>query len=342
MTFHLDWPARGSENAPSAAIVLPDREREGSPCLHRPVTRRRLGQRAGGLAILSIAAAIVGYALIERAGRPPQLPPRTPAEIAAPHLTKAERESERAIDEHLKILDEFFAASKQNTRGFAEDAMGWGSKRRLIQDSLPFTRSDRHREFLKGKFETQIFAPAQLEDAVRQTIKSYLAHVRGIESKMLVDLRADARDFPATLPIAQLDDRRLQESFDEALAKAIDATGDQVKVEIVTVVAGEVFAQVAIRLGVRAGILGAGAASGAFTFGIGIVVGLIVDQIVAMIWNWTVDPKGELAGEIDKKLSEMNRLLIDGTTDVKGLRDRLREIARQLRRRPPHGRHCSS
>jgi hypothetical protein len=86
---------------------------------------------------------------------------------------------------------------------------------------------------------------------------------------------------------------------------------------------------VAVRLGVSAGILGTGAASGWATLGIGVVVGLIVDQIVSWVWDWWADPRGNLAAELDKKLDEINRLIVDGSADVQGLRDRLKQFARE-------------
>lgn len=289
-----------------------------------------------------VAAVILGRTVLDGMSDPPkiELPPppeakrpRPPEEVAKPHLSKAEQECERVIDEHIKALDGFFADSKKNTRGFAEDSLGWGSKRRLIQDALPWSSGDKHKAFIKAKFEEHVFKPEQLEEAVKQVVKSYLAHVRSIENKMLVDLRSDTSDFPSAYMLAELDDKRLQESYDSALAKAIDATGGKLQEDIasgiVSTISGEVLAQVAIRLGVRAGILGAGAAAGTVTFGVGLVVGLIVDQIVSFIWDWYSDPKGNLAGEIDKKLDEMNRLLVDGSTDVKGLKDRLRDFSRE-------------
>ncbi len=290
-----------------------------------------------------MAAVILGRTVLDGMSDPPkpqppkiELPPppeakrpRPPEEVAKPHLSKAEQECERVIDEHVKALDGFFADSKKNTRGFAEDALGWGSKRRLIQDALPWSSGDKHKAFIKVKFEEHVFKPEQLEEAV----KSYLAHVRIIENKMLVDLRSDTSDFPSAYMLAELDDKWSQESYDSAIAKAIDATGGKLQEDIasgiVSTIADEVLAQVAIRLGVRAGILGAGAAAGTVTSGVGLVVGLIADQIVSFIWDWYSDPKGNLAGEIDRKLDEMNRLRVDGSTDVKGLKDRLRDFSRE-------------
>ena len=257
---------------------------------------------------------------------------KRPEEVAKPRLAKAEYESQRAIEDEILALNGFFAEAKKRTHGFAADALGWGSKFRLIQDALPFTRNDRHKEFLKGKFEESVFKPEQLEEAVKQVVKGYLTRVRSIEGRMLVELRIDAGDLPASSLLEQ-DDRQLQASYDSALAKAIEESGakvqDDVAAGIASTVAGEVLTQVALRLGVRAGILGAGAASGALTLGVGLVVSVILDQIVSFVWDWFADPKGNLANEINRQLDEMNRLLVDGSTDVKGLRERLRESARE-------------
>jgi hypothetical protein len=261
-----------------------------------------------------------------------KVPPR-PEEVAKPHLSRAEQEAERVIEEHVKALDTFFADAKKGTRTFSEEALSWSSKWRLVADYVPFTYGDRHQKFIRSKFEEHIFKADQLEEAVKQVVRSYLAHIRSIESKMLVDLRADVSDFPTAYPLAQLDDKRLQESYDQALSRAIAATGGDLRADIATqlvsFIAGEVLTQVAVRLGVSAGILGTGVASGWATFGIGVVVGLIVDQIVSWVWDWWADPIGNLAADLDKKLDEMNRLIVDGSTDVQGLRDRLKQFARE-------------
>ena len=253
----------------------------------------------------------------------PEMRSRPLEEVAKPHLAKADQECDRAIEEQLQALDAFFKESKGNTRGFADEALGWGSKRRLLQDALPFTRSDRHKEFIQRKFGETVFSREQLEASIRQVVKGYLARVRSIESKMLVDLRADAADIPGDSLLARLNDKRLQEGYDSALAKAIESAGGRLQEaiagDIVSTIAGEVLAQVAIRMGVRAGFLGAGAAAGTVTLGVGLLAGLIVDHV----WDWYSDPKANLAGEIDKKLDEVNRLLADG------LRQRLREFSRK-------------
>lgn len=255
--------------------------------------------------------------------------PRTPEEVAKPHLVKAEQECDRVISEHVDALDKFFVDAKKNTRGFAEYALGWGSKRRLIQDILPWTSGEAHKKFIGEKFQELVFKPSDLEDAVKKVVKSYLSHVRSIESKLLVDLRTDTSDFPSAYLLSQLDDKKLQESYDAALTKAADATGnrlqEEIVQEIVSTISGAVIAQVAVRLGTQAGILGAGAATSPYTLGASVIVAVIVSYI----WDWWSDPEGKLVAEMDKKLDEMSRLIMDGSTDVTGLRDRLREFARE-------------
>lgn len=177
-----------------------------------------------------------------------------------------------------------------------------------------------------------MFKPPQLEDAIRQVVASYLKHVESIEGQMLVRIRADVAEFPSPYLIAQIDESKLQATYDEALSRAIEATGSNLRTdittELVSIITGEVLAQVAVRLGVSAGILGTGAASSWATFGIGLVVGLIVDQIVSWVWDWYADPKGNLAVELNGKLDEINRLIVDGSDDVQGLRERLRAFAK--------------
>jgi hypothetical protein len=286
-----------------------------------------------------VCAVVVGRPVIE-SFREPSHPvatpviklPRTPERVAQPHLNRAEKETERAIDEYIDPINVFFSDSKKNTRGFAEEALSWGSKWRLMVNHVPFTSGGRHERFIRLKFEEYIFSTAQLQQAVEQAVSGYLARVRSIESKMLVDLRADVTDFPSTYVLAKLDDNTLQAEFDQAISQAIQATGSnlqgEVGTQLVSIIVSEVFTQVALRLGVSAGVIGTGAAAGWMTLGIGAVVGLIVDQIVSWVWNWYADPKGSLSKELDNKIDQINRLIVDGSDDVQGLRARLTKFAK--------------
>lgn len=261
-----------------------------------------------------------------------RLPP-TPEEVAKPHLAWAAEECDRVVEEHLKALDAFFADSQRNTPAFAAQALSWGSKWRLIADYVPYTKGGRHETFIRQKFEQHVFKPAELEEAVSQVVAGYLQHVNSIEGRMLVRIRADVAEFPSAYLISRVNPTGLQAAYDEALARAMRAASANLRAdvatELVSIITGEVLAQVAVRLGVSAGILGSGAASTWATFGIGLVVGVIVDQIVSWVWDWYADPKGNLARQLDQKLDEINRMIVDGTEGVTGLRTRLHEFAGQ-------------
>jgi hypothetical protein len=264
----------------------------------------------------------------------PVIEPPSPETLAAPHLAAADAQCAAIVDRHAKSINAFFDEAKRNTPAFSEAALSWASKWRLIADYTPFTKGGRHEVFIRNKFEEHVFSRNELEVAVTRIVKSYLTQVRSIESRMLVDLRTDVAGFPETyLRVGSLDDSRLQQEYDQALSRSMDATGSRLSGDIgsqlVSVITGEVLAQVAVRMGVSAGILGTGAASSWTTLGIGLVVGVIVDQIIAWIWNWWADPKGDLASELNAKLDSMNRLLREG------LRVRLQDFAEeraQLRR----------
>jgi len=203
------------------------------------------------------------------------------------HLDAAEKESKIRVAATLQPLQRFFHDAKRNSPPFAEEALSWRSKWRLVADYLPFTDSDGHEKFLRAKFHEHLFAPDQLEAAVRRTIKSYLDDLQSIENRMLVDLQADLSDLPPTLSISTLNRPQLEVAFHKAIQRAREQIASDLKAdigtELVSLIAGEVLTRVAVRLGLSASILGTGAASGCATVGVGVVIGLIVDQIVSWV-----------------------------------------------------------
>jgi len=291
-----------------------------------------------------VIGVIVGRPLIDSLLRP-ATPPRAtspsnsptlkvapaPQTLAKPHLESAKSKTENVIEGRLVPVRTFFDDSKKNTRQFAQVALGWGSKWRLIADHVPFTTRGRHETYIREQFEQTVFSAQQLEDVVSSAVAEYLSEIRSIENQMLVSLRADIAGFPDAYPIAQLDETQLRAKFDEAIQNAIAATGSQVQADIgtqlVSIIGGELLTQVAVRLGISAGILGTGFASGWATIGIGVVVGIIVDQIVSWVWDWWADPTGDLAANLDVKLDELRTLICDGDTKVEGLRLRFQSLA---------------
>lgn len=289
-----------------------------------------------GVCVL-VAAVLLARQVYEGGRRPaeaaepipvkPSPPP--PSQVAGPHLEWAEKECERAIEEHLKEIDRLFDDCKKGIHAFAGEALGWKSKGLIVVDVLPFTRTDRQEAFLREKFAECVMKPEQVSQAVAQVFSGYLADVRSIEGRMLVRLRADVANFPDSYPNLTVSDSQLRQSFDEAIRRAANATGsrlgEEVTKEVVVALATRVLMQVAVRLGVEAGILGAGAASSPYTLGAGFIVAVVLDYL----WDWYSDPEGRLAADIDNKLDEIKGLVVDGDKDVKGLRRELREMSKE-------------
>jgi hypothetical protein len=257
---------------------------------------------------------------------------RIAAERVLPALDQADRDGQAAVADHLRALDDFFIQAKRNTPGFAKAVLGWSSKWRLVSDKLPFTRTDRHAQFLRKTFHDRLFTPEALTKVVEQTVGGYGGSMAGIENRMLVRIRADVSDLPPAMLPAFNDDAALRAAFERALAQATQRIGADLKADVgretTSLVAGEVMTLVAVRLGVSAGILSAGAGSSWATFGVGAVVGLVVDQAVTWVWNWWRDPVGDLSTKMRGKLEDIRVLIIEGDGKQPGLRGRLEAVAR--------------
>lgn len=269
-------------------------------------------------------------------------PPRgpTPAEERAAVLARTEQnlawadeESRRAVDRHIAPLDDFFAAARQGTPAFADAVLGWGSKWRFVADKLPFTSGGRHAAFLRRTFDDHLFKPGDLSGAIEQSARGYANALEGVENQMLVRLREDLSDLPPAALPQFADPSSLATAYDSALARALEHVGTNVEVDVaallVSIVTEEVLTQVAVRLGVSAGILGAGAGASWATLGAGVVIGLIVDQLVTWVWDWWADPRGNLAADMNRKLADLHRLIVEGDEQTPGLRPTLAEFARQ-------------
>jgi hypothetical protein len=249
----------------------------------------------------------------------PSIPLTALTEIAKPHLLKASLLCEADIDQRLKALDAFFLQAKKGVPDFVDYALGYGSKRRWLQDRLPFTSGDRHPEFLRAKFEERIFKPVDLERELQRVVELFLADMKSREGQMLVDIRADIADLPAEKNLRSVDPELLAIQFNEAMKKAMQSSQNDLQIQLGSVVAAEIGGIVLRQVLVRMGILGVGASSGVVTLGIGLLAGLIVDGIVSWLW----DAKSNLAQDLNRKLDEIRNLIVEGDETVEGLRVRL-------------------
>ena len=252
------------------------------------------------------------------------LPP-SPAVLAKPHLSYADKDCERIIEEHIKAIDAFFLDVKKNSSKFADEALGYGSKFRLMLDYLPYTKGGRHEAFIKRKFEEYIFSPNQIEVVIKQVVSSYFKEVDSIENEMLVNIQADAANYPGSYKDFKLDESMLRVAFEDALKQVQTNTkiGLDLKLasELGSIIVAEIAVNVIRKLATSSGILGAGGLGVPATFGLSVIAGLIVDQIVSYVWDWFADPKGNLTNIVNTKLDEINRKMVDE------LRIKLKELA---------------
>lgn len=215
-------------------------------------------------------------------------------ERSKPHLDKADAESQRLIDEHIRTLDVFFDDVKKRTPAFAEDVLGWSSKWRLVVDKLPYTRTDRNQEYLREQFNNRLFTPDQLAQTVEMVTKGYVASIQNIERQMLVGIKADIQDLPrSSLPhfsTKEATERAFQGAIETAAQKAQASMRDE-----------------AIR---------------SLVFQMSVVQ----NQILSWLWSWFSDPAGDLAKAMNDKLDQIHKLIIDGEGTKPGLRAQLMEL----------------
>jgi hypothetical protein len=265
-----------------------------------------------------------------------QLPTQPKVDLAKrvePTLAWTDAEATAAVERQLAHLARFFAEARGRTPKFAEGVLGWGSKWRFVVDKVPYTKGDRHAEFLRKVFAEQLFSDKELTQAIEQIARGYADSLTDVENQMLVRLRQDVVGLPvAELPQFQ-DVSSLQTAYGSALKQAQTHVGASVNGDVASLVMSlvvqEVVTQVAVRLGVSAGVLGVGAGSSWATLGVGLVVGVIVDQMIGWVWDAWADPQGQLALDMNKKLSQLERMIIEGDEKSPGLRTRLLEFSRQ-------------
>ena len=253
-----------------------------------------------------------------------------------PTLEWADDESKRLIAVHLKAIEGYFEQAKEGTRPFAEEALSYSSKWRLIIDYVPYTDGGRHERYIRNRFEHHVFKSDDLGEVIQESISGYLAALQDIENRMLVKMRADVADLPSTALPEFADNDVLEDAYAAALKTAADSSQVELRAdvarEVAAMVAGEVLSFVAVKLGVSTGILSAGAGSSWATLGLSFLVSLIVDQVVSWVWDWWADPKGELAAKMNDQLDSILNLMISGDAENPGLRDRLGIIATERKR----------
>ncbi len=255
--------------------------------------------------------------------------PLTAQEILDRDLGWANQMSASGIDLGLTPVRDLFQNAHQGAHAFADDALGFESKWKLVTDYV--ASRDEHSKFLKAQFSERLFSPEQLEKAVELSVRTYMKHLEDVDSQLLVLLQADLSDLPPEQFSPGIDQDALRQLLDEALRESRKAAEADfrgtVGREIVSLVAGEVLSAVAVELGTSSGILSAGAVSGTVTFGAGLVVGVIADYAVCWAYDKLYDPIGELTKRVNDQLDQVEQMIVVGTSKQPGLQKRLEDYA---------------
>lgn len=236
-------------------------------------------------------------------------------------LAEADREGIAAAEQCLTGLRDLFRQARQGSRPFAEDALAFSSKWRLVADYLPFTPGNLHAEYLKEAFEQHLFSSHQLAQRLEAAITEFQRTQQDIENRALIDIGADLESLKLqTVPPPS--QQQLQQRIHDVLEQSVRNVRDDLVADVVlAVVSGELAPQlvrtIAIRLGISSTVLGAGASASWATFGASAVVGLLVDWIITKIWDWWADPTGDLAAKIDRQVDQLRFELLDGPQGLK-------------------------
>lgn len=251
--------------------------------------------------------------------------------LVEPHLELAVEQSNAAIPECLKPVDDFFDRANSGSRGFAEDVLGWGSKMRLVADHVPFTEKGRHDRFVRASFEKHLFSADDLQKLLVQCVEQYTNEVENIENQMLVAIRADIADLPdhhlASLMDSQSLDEQIQAAFNQAIASTQNGLQGDAAALIASQIAQKLLTRIAVRLGASASILSVGAAGAPISMGLSLLAGVILDQIVSYVWDWWADPTGQLSTQFQSKLDQIRSLVVDGDSEVQGLKQQLVDLS---------------
>ena len=243
------------------------------------------------------------------------------------HLAWADSQGQGDLTTRWAPIGEFFGEARLGTRAFAEEALGWRSKWKLVSDFV--TSGDEHAEFLKERFAALVFSPEALEAVVQSTVTGHVRHLENVDSDLLVRLQADLEDVPDLQLSGVVDPQLIHASLGQAVRQAIAAVEGELRndvgYELAGYIAGEILTTATLRLAASSGILSAGAASGTVTFGAGLVVGLIVDAILSWAYDEIFDPAGELSRQLDQTLGALEQQILTGDASGPGLIQRLQD-----------------
>jgi hypothetical protein len=260
-------------------------------------------------------------------------------ERIVPRLEKADQESAAAIDREVAKLDVFFGERKRGARPFAEEILGLGAKVEhgaMVADQAIANAARSLKELLLGKdeedqddfpdmedaytvnaqqmFERHVCDPLQVQRAVQSSIAGYLGELKALESRVLVDLRADLDDSGLTFDAGDASQLGLRAAI-EATAGALSDVLGTARTDLGVVAAREGVSWVA------GNKLGDALAQGTELFigklVINGVAGMGLDKMLGSgIEQTGYDPETEVSLRAAKAVDAMRNQLVDGQPEA--------------------------
>lgn len=285
-------------------------------------------------------------------------PPAPPAESTGPgetsdsqrawiktskHIQKADKEIALLEDECVKDVIEFLAERKEGAKKLASKSLSWDGKSRYFKSFLPWARGDEYQTFLTKQFKKHVFKEGEITEVIQKSINKYLKGVEDIERRLLVDLRADLDDLPASALPALKSEAEFNKAYERLLANAqkaakAEADGEAAQLitamvggEAVTFIAFKVLQGVATQLGIKGTIYTLGAGGSLTTAGLSLAVAVAADYIIDWVFQVFYNPEAELAAKLQRAVEELSGLITEGDKETAGLRAQLHEIGVQRR-----------
>jgi len=262
----------------------------------------------------------------------------------APRLSSAEQTSLQAGDKYAERVRSFFADRKLAARAFAEEVFSLSGKWAFVESKLPWAEADGHKRFLRESFERHLFKGKDIQDLIESAIRGYVSELEGIESAMLVDIRADLSEgelAPSDLLPALSSDESFQRAYAQMAERVLPVVqlymGVTVAREVSSFIATDIASNISLRiltavtarLGLSGGILGSGAALSVETLGVGLVAALLVDKLIDFVMHKAgYDPEGDVANKVCEALDKVEAMLLDGELEsgTLGLRGELLKL----------------
>jgi hypothetical protein len=248
---------------------------------------------------------------------------------AIPRLAPADAAIEAARVNASKRVSDFFYARARKSRAFAREALDLESKWELFWSVLPFTDEGGHREYLRGRFEATVFSQKELADEIGAAVEEFMQAAKGIENRLLVEIRADLGDdelaglnggfsHGSDDAFAGVYAKAVRDAAEAAARDAGVTVGREAVVwaaaDVASGIGVAVAAQVAKGMGVSAAVFGSGVGSSVATLGVGLVAAVVIDVVL----DWVLgelgyDPVGDLGVETEVAIRHLRSVFLSGS-----------------------------